>query len=473
MRIVQTFWSAGYDPLENSFGWSRPEYNLMSWTLSCLSLRKYYDEVALYTDIQGKRVLIDMLHLPYTEVHVVYDAMLCLPQHWAYAKIKTYSMQTKPFLHVDGDVFLTQPIPEGIISAPLIAQNREIGTMYYKYMMDRILQEPAIKLPQYIEDGLKEESISSHNMGLFGGSDLQFIHQYCQEVIRFMDDNKMNDSRYSQSFIDCNVFFEQVIFAVLSDFHKREVASIMGRAICDEGYTKQEFCNFSNFGNDKLLHLLGGHKRNPQIINSFERFMLTHYPNHVKRIFESINPKNKFNSLACGSVPINNIIYNILPGFERFIVKKMSSAATVNVDVMLQEGIQKVLTSPLTDEMEECDFYVKCTTGLSVFEVPMNISENHKDALRKELRCECNFPLSHIAIYPSLRQNRLDVVPLESTSFRTLSYVGNTIIRVSELKKWIIMEICHHSRNVPEPFRRFAYQNIKYLINSGLLLINK
>ena len=48
MRIVQTFWTAGSDPLEHSFGWLRPEYNLMSWALSCLSLREHYDEVALW-----------------------------------------------------------------------------------------------------------------------------------------------------------------------------------------------------------------------------------------------------------------------------------------------------------------------------------------------------------------------------------------------------------------------------------------
>ena len=86
MRIVQTFWTAGRNPLEYSFGWLRPEYNLMSWALSCISLRKNYDEVALYTDEIGKRVLIDLLHLPYTEVHVVYDEHLCLSHHWAYAK---------------------------------------------------------------------------------------------------------------------------------------------------------------------------------------------------------------------------------------------------------------------------------------------------------------------------------------------------------------------------------------------------
>ena len=65
MRIVQTFWTAGQDPLKHAFGWLHPEYNLMSWALSCLSLREHYDEVALYTDSEGKRILIDELHLSF------------------------------------------------------------------------------------------------------------------------------------------------------------------------------------------------------------------------------------------------------------------------------------------------------------------------------------------------------------------------------------------------------------------------
>ena len=42
MKIIQTFWTAGQDPLKHGFGWTHPEYNLMSWALSCLSLKEHY-----------------------------------------------------------------------------------------------------------------------------------------------------------------------------------------------------------------------------------------------------------------------------------------------------------------------------------------------------------------------------------------------------------------------------------------------
>ena len=93
----------------------------------------------LYTDSAGYHILIEVLGLPYTKTHVVFDDFKCLPHHWALAKIKTYSMQTEPFIHVDGDIYVPKPLPKDVEDAPLVAQNREIGTSYYKWMMDCIL----------------------------------------------------------------------------------------------------------------------------------------------------------------------------------------------------------------------------------------------------------------------------------------------------------------------------------------------
>lgn len=473
MRIVQTFWSAGRNPLEYSFGWLRPEYNLMSWALSCLCLRKYYDEVALYTDEQGKHLLIDLLHLPYTEVNVVYNETLCLPQHWAYAKIKTYSLQTKPFLHIDGDIFLTKPIQEDVINAPLVAQNREIGTMYYKWMMDRILQEPAIKLPLYIENGLKEDSISSYNMGIFGGSDLKFIGEFCKEAFDFMERNRMNDNTCRQANIDSNVFFEQVIFGVMSDFFKKEVASVVGRAICDEGYTRQEFCNFGRFEENKLLHLLGGHKRNKNITCSFERFMLIHYPNLTKEILGLVNRRNRYNCLSRCRTQVNNIIYSIVPGFEDFIWEKLTLSELVNNDVLLDERKQKIETLPFTGGQKEQDSFVRRSIGLTIFKLPNNISESNMEELKKYLECEPHFPLSHIAVYPSMRQDMFEAVPLGEMDVGVLNDMENKKISINELRDSIIKKVYKNTGIIPEPLLMYAMQHIKYLINTGTLITER
>ena len=43
MNIIQTFWSGNtqQNPLHNRAGWLSPEYNWMSWALSCFQFKKY------------------------------------------------------------------------------------------------------------------------------------------------------------------------------------------------------------------------------------------------------------------------------------------------------------------------------------------------------------------------------------------------------------------------------------------------
>ena len=62
-------------------------------------------------------MLVDRLKLPYKEVHVVYDDLAVLPHHWAIAKIKTYTLQEEPFIHVDGDIYIPNPLPDDILKA--------------------------------------------------------------------------------------------------------------------------------------------------------------------------------------------------------------------------------------------------------------------------------------------------------------------------------------------------------------------
>lgn len=101
--------------LTDSYGWLLPIFNYLSWIISCNQLRRYYDDVTLVTDSQGYDVLINKLHLPYTDV---IESLDCLnhynPNLWALAKIKAYQSIKEPFIHVDGDVFIWTKIDESL-----------------------------------------------------------------------------------------------------------------------------------------------------------------------------------------------------------------------------------------------------------------------------------------------------------------------------------------------------------------------
>jgi len=111
----------------------------LSWILSCNQLRKYYDEVELYTDSLGYSILIEKLKLPYTKVHIILDELNNYDDNlWALAKIKSYSLMNEPFLHIDGDVFIFEPFNKNLMKTSIITQNIETTSDYYWDMWSKI-----------------------------------------------------------------------------------------------------------------------------------------------------------------------------------------------------------------------------------------------------------------------------------------------------------------------------------------------
>ena len=87
------------------------------------------------------------------------------------------------------------------------------------------------------------DSVISFNMGFFGGKDIEFIRSYCWEAFNFFERNKLNNPCSSLSNVNCNVFVEQILFAILTKIHDKSVMTITNESIRDNGYTVKEFCD--------------------------------------------------------------------------------------------------------------------------------------------------------------------------------------------------------------------------------------
>lgn len=471
MRIVQTFWTAGRDPLKYPFGWSHPEYNLMSWALSCLSLREHYDDVALYTDPEGYDVLISKLHLPYTEVNVAYDKNLCLPHHWAYAKIKTYSMQTKPFLHIDGDVYLPHPIPEDIANAPLVAQNREIGTRYYRSMIDHLLGYPEIVLPEFLQRGLAVQSVPSYNMGIFGGSDLDFIHRYCKEAEDFLQVNNMNDLSERVSKIDCNVFFEQILFAVFADSEQREVTTIHERSIKDKGYTAEEFCSLENYNHCQFFHLLGNHKKKANITEMLCRRCFVSCPeqhNSIIKLFPRWHSRlfDKGEICVMTSLSDSSIseYIDFLNESEQFWTH-ISTEELYNLEKKIINSAYLFYSGTIkyTQQNVRCHPYYRC------FNVPSSWNENQLNCLRNYLSVtEKMCPLKYVCVIPSIYPNIRNNFVLQETDMEVLRYVEKNTVSANDIMDRMTSHISEMSKNA---YRQFFMTRIDALIKNKIILL--
>ena len=101
---------------------------------------------------------MDESTIPFNVMGIQYDNLTCPEPHWAYPKLLTYSLQKEPFIHVDGDVYLPNKLDNTIEMSELIAQNKEIGSSYYKSMMNHILQKDLL-MPSFLKKELEKITI--------------------------------------------------------------------------------------------------------------------------------------------------------------------------------------------------------------------------------------------------------------------------------------------------------------------------
>src|ERR1017187_9186373 len=114
MRAVWSFWSKPFLAGHGSV-WAEPRQHWLSWILSLETAKCHLPETALYTDQVGADLLVDKLGLKFAEVSTVLDVLADEdPRWWALGKLRTYALQTTPFVHIDSDVFLWKPLPDGL-----------------------------------------------------------------------------------------------------------------------------------------------------------------------------------------------------------------------------------------------------------------------------------------------------------------------------------------------------------------------
>lgn len=260
---------------KNTYGWYSYYYHLLSWILSSYQLSKFYDNLILYTDDFGYDLLINKLKLPYKKVYNVLNDIGGVPEDlWAMSKIKVYSLQKEPFLHVDGDVFIWEKFPEQLLNSSLICQNKETTTVYYREKWDQIF--PNLKyLPKEMENFHSEKSNSAYNMGIFGGNDIEFISKYCEGSYNFVFNNRESWSKFS--LLNFNVFFEQVYLHELASIYNKKIDILIKDDIGDnqyKGFGDFELVPFEK----KYLHLLGVYKQSEVVCRKMEEYLFLNMP---------------------------------------------------------------------------------------------------------------------------------------------------------------------------------------------------
>ena len=291
MKIIQSFWSGNQQDINNNYGWYNARFNWISWILSSNQLVKYHKDVELYTDAFGYEILIKKLQLPYTKVHVVLDELNHYHKDlWAIAKIKTFQLQTEPFLHVDGDVFVWESLTVKFLDSQLITQNLEITTDYYGSMWNEIVPNLTF-LPKEMDNYNNKKSNLACNMGIIGGNDINFFKEYIKKSFEFVDKN--NSSWSNINSFNFNVFFEQVLFHEMAKEENKKIDFLFDEVSEDNAYVG--FGDFHKVPNKKYLHLLGVYKRNASMCKAMEVYTMKYYPESYTKFSKLFNETNNTN----------------------------------------------------------------------------------------------------------------------------------------------------------------------------------
>lgn len=299
MKIVQTFWSCKIDDMTTlknfKAGWLTNYHHYMGWMLSCLQLRCFYDEVELVTDALGKQLLIDELGLPYTSVRVVLDDELsdCPKQFWATPKLLAYHIQEKPFIHIDGDIFITKSFSNDIEKAEVISQYVEDDFPCYNLALNAA-RSYNLSIPDEIL--LQREKIKkpiASNMGIFGGNNLEFINQYSNKALDFSKEYYSVATINNLPFFNC--LFEQELMYCMAQNESVNVNyffDMYNRT--DKYHFKDPLAQLDAKGTNEFgyVHLVGSNKRNYYNCMKLSYVLRKKFPTYYERLNRTIENKN-------------------------------------------------------------------------------------------------------------------------------------------------------------------------------------
>lgn len=291
MKIIQSLWvkpslkKANFNNSDrNKGGWLDKKYNYMSWALSCLQFKKYYNDVELITDKLGYDLLINKLELPYTKVDVALDVLNDYhPDLWALGKIYAYSIQNEPFIHADGDIFIYEKFDDSFEKSALVAQNIEKGFAYYEDVFTPIEQNFQY-IPEFLKESkLKNNEIIAVNAGLLGGSDLNLIKEYTTEAFKFVDRNTTKLDKVNIGMF--NTVYEQFLFRSVAE--KKGVD--INYYLSDINHGFDGLAEFTALPDKtKYIHTVGFYKRIKFIGDLLEQRLQTDYPDYYYKIMNLI-----------------------------------------------------------------------------------------------------------------------------------------------------------------------------------------
>jgi hypothetical protein len=290
MRIVWSLWTL---PIFNGLGtrWLEVKYWLYSWILSFECVRKHYSETVLVTDDDGAFLLVDGLGLDFSEVNTDLNSLKYYnPKLWAMGKLHAYRLQDVPFLHLDSDVFLWEPLPNQFIEAPVFAQSPEPfqewdEQWYSPQVFEAFLYNNGRGwLPKEWHWYRNNQKISQEGAccGVFGGTDLSFINYYANLAFQIIDNKENRSGLLMMPNMQKNiVLIEQYLLSAISNYY---VYNPCPEFQCSPIKYLFDDPTFLLYAEDlEYTHLIGPAKKSLDICLRLEKRIQEYFPDRYEK----------------------------------------------------------------------------------------------------------------------------------------------------------------------------------------------
>lgn len=227
MRAVWSFWSKPYYARQGR-SWREPQHHLLAWGLSLQQARKHYPDTMLVTDKAGKALLIDRLGLEFGDISTdLEDLRDEEAGWWALGKLYAYSLQDRPFIHIDTDVFLWKPLPQSIANAPVFAQSPEfhppLDLLSGPSSVEAAFAKHGLTLPVEWEwsRSLGQPAYREENCGIVGGQRADFLRYYATQGLKLVRDPAHAPAwRELPNKDGYNMMVEQLLLSTCLDYHR-------------------------------------------------------------------------------------------------------------------------------------------------------------------------------------------------------------------------------------------------------------
>jgi hypothetical protein len=288
---MKAVWSLWTKPLRASrhVGWTSDLHHLLAWVLSVKTANKHYPHTVLVTDDRGAEMLIEGIGLSFEEISTALNALDTQdPDWWALGKMYAYRLQVEPFVHIDSDVFLWNPLPASLESADVFAQNPEYfkyGFSYYRTeQLEFAIRTVAGWIPEELDRYMPVGGIQhSACCGIMGGNRIDFIHHYADLAIKLVE-HPSNQPAWSIAGDKTayTLIVEQQLLATCIKYHKNKSDSPY-KDINEQYLFESHEDAYNRAGQIGYTHLLADAKRNSLLLDRLEKRVRRDYPDYYER----------------------------------------------------------------------------------------------------------------------------------------------------------------------------------------------